>query len=213
VGTTNGSVLPRTEHTFCEAGADAAAAPPRCTGELELPGLAAATFTPAASGGTVAAVLPFRFADLTTRVFQTSGTIGSGSVAIDANAACPGAAQEHAAIPVQVAFAVASDGGLEAFASIDPVALQGATVSCLAGGLADRTASLVATAGRDLVRARLAATLRGAVEAQLCSGAPCPAGFADAGGLCRRGGAPAGACLARPRSAATGLLVAAACAP
>jgi hypothetical protein len=213
VDATSGSVIPRTEHTFCPDGPAPETDPPTCVGELDLAAARDATFTPTARGGTLAAVVPFRFPRLVTRVFQTAGTIGSGSVAVAGNGACPGAAQTPADLPVEVSFSVTEDGGLDATASADPAVLGFATVGCISGNLASRVSARVEAAGGALIRARLQRALELALETELCTGPPCPGGFAEVDGLCRRDGAARAPCLARPRDPRTPLLEPVACVP
>lgn len=215
LATTSGSVIPRTTHTFCPDGADPATDPPTCVGELDLPAVTGATFTPAAggAGGTLVAVVPTRFANLVTQVFQTSGTIGGGSIAVAGNGACAGGVQTHAGLPVQVTFTVGEDGALDATAAVDAVALANATVECLTGGVAGQVRLQLEAAGRDLIRARLQASLERALELQLCATPPCPAGLVEVDGLCRLGAAASAPCRARPRDPRTGLLEPAACVP
>ncbi len=212
---TSGSVIPRTTHTFCPDGADPATDPPTCVGELDLPSAAGAAFTPAAggAGGTLVAVVPTRFASLVTQVFQTSGTIGSGSIAVVGNGACAGSAQTYASLPVQVAFTISEGGELDATASVDVVSLANATVECISGNVAGQVRVQLEAAGRSLIRASLQASLELALERQLCAGPPCPPGFSDLGGLCRKGGAASAPCMARPRDPKTHLLEPAACVP
>jgi hypothetical protein len=209
----SGSVIPRTSHTFCPEGADPATDPPTCVGQVDLPGASGAAFKPTAGGGTVAAVVPFRLANLATLVTQTAGTIGGGAIAVVGNGACPGAAQGYALLPVRVSFAVDGAGALVATAEVDAVALANATVECLTGSVAPQVRALVAEAGRGLVRARLQASLEEALERQLCAPPPCPAGAVEVDGLCRTSGAASAPCLARPRDPVTLALEPAACVP
>ncbi len=213
VARTEGSVIPRTTHIFCPDGPDPSRDPPRCVGQLDLPAVADASFTQIGTGGTLLATVPIRFPDLIVHVFQTAGSIGGGSVSVSGNRSCPGAAQTYANLPVEVRVTVDKDGVLATLAAVDEVALANATAECITGNVATQVQGLLMEAGRTLVRAHLQAALVDGIETQFCAGPPCAAGFAESGGLCRKGGLASGPCMARPPDPITLLLVPAACAP
>ena len=213
VALTEGSVIPRTTHVFCPDGPDPSSDPPRCVGQLDLPTATEVSFTQTDTGGTLLATVPTRFADLQVNVFQTAGSIGGGSVSVSGNRACPGVAQTYADLAVEVRFTIDQDGALATLVEVDEVALANATAECITGNVATQVQNLLMEAGRTLVRAHLQAALVGAIDAQLCAGPPCAAGFAESGGLCRKGGLATGPCLARPPDPVTLLLEPAACLP
>lgn len=213
VPATEGSVIPRTTHVFCPEGPDASADPPRCVGQLDLPAAVDVSLTQTDTGGVLLATVPTRFPDLVVHVFQAAGSIGGGSVAVSGNRACPGATQTYVNVAVEVRFTIDPDGALAVLSAVDERALANATAECITGNVAAQVQGLLEEAGRTLARVRLQAALRGGIEEQLCAGPPCPAGFAESGGLCRKGGVASGPCLARPPDPDTGLLVPSACLP
>lgn len=213
VPATPGSVIPRTTHVFCPDGPDPSSDPPSCTGQLDLSAAAGAAFAETASGGTLVATVPTRFPSLVVQVFQAAGSIGGGSISISGNRVCAGGAQTHAALPVEVRVGIDAEGALAVVAAVDEVALANAAAECIDGNVPSQVQGLIAEEGRTLVRAHLQAWYERAVEAELCSRPPCPAAYAEAGGLCRKGGAASGRCLGRPRDPETRLLEPASCVP